>query len=110
MVGGTTSGYSLMGRRHIARKPSRKISVESTPAKIGRRMKKLEKFMINPSSHDVNLTSREFWIFFRGDRVLGRHRHARTHTSEAVDDDSFVGLEARADDALSAQERPELHR
>src|SRR5260370_15254116 len=45
MVGGTTSGYSLMGNRHIAINPMMKIKAESTPAKIGRRMKKCEKFM-----------------------------------------------------------------
>src|SRR5258708_7515575 len=45
MVGGTTSGYSLIGRRHRAMNPRRKMMVESTPAKIGRRMKKLEKFI-----------------------------------------------------------------
>src|SRR5260370_25024746 len=43
MVGGTTSGYSLIGRRHRAMNPRRKMMVESTPAKIGRRMKKFEK-------------------------------------------------------------------
>src|SRR4051812_8451900 len=44
-VGGTTSGYSLMGswRREIA--PTRKITIERTPAKIGRLMKKSEIFM-----------------------------------------------------------------
>src|SRR5258706_12271895 len=46
MVGGTTSGYSLMGRRHMAMKPTMKMRAESTPAKIGRRMKNWEKFMI----------------------------------------------------------------
>src|ERR1041384_3980604 len=45
MVGGTTSGHSLMGKRHIAIKPTRKMIAESTPAKIGRRMKKWENFM-----------------------------------------------------------------
>jgi hypothetical protein len=39
-VGGTTSGYSLMGNRHIAINPMRKM-IESTPAKTGRRMKKM---------------------------------------------------------------------
>src|SRR6266446_1553728 len=34
-----------MGRRHIAMSPTMKIIIESTPAKIGRRMKKCEKFM-----------------------------------------------------------------
>src|SRR5258705_8578392 len=45
MVGGTTSGYSLMGKRPIASKPTIKTIVESTPAKIGRWIKKLEKFI-----------------------------------------------------------------
>src|SRR5438552_5521291 len=45
MVGGTTSGYSLIGRRHIAISPTMKITMESTPAKIGRRIKKWEKFI-----------------------------------------------------------------
>src|SRR5438445_357963 len=43
IVGGTTSGYSLIGRRHMASRPSRKTAAERTPAKIGRRMKKCEK-------------------------------------------------------------------
>src|SRR5262245_40477506 len=47
MVGGTTSGYSLMGSRHMAMRPSRKTTEERTPAKIGRRMKKWENFMAN---------------------------------------------------------------
>src|ERR1700693_3311696 len=46
MVGGTTSGYSLMGKRHMAINPTRKITIESTPAKMGRRMKKWEKFIV----------------------------------------------------------------
>jgi hypothetical protein len=45
LVGGTTSGYSLTGRRNMASKPIRKMIAETTPAKIGRRMKKWEKFM-----------------------------------------------------------------
>src|SRR5439155_10831171 len=45
MVGGTTSGYSLMGSRHIAMKPTMKMRAESTPAKIGLRIKKCEKFI-----------------------------------------------------------------
>ncbi len=44
-VGGTTSGYSLIGRRVRAMAPTRKMTMERTPAKIGRLMKKSEKFM-----------------------------------------------------------------
>jgi hypothetical protein len=36
-----------MGSRQIDSSPSKKISAESTPAKIGRRMKKEEKFMVD---------------------------------------------------------------
>src|SRR5262249_19384259 len=45
MVGGTTSGYSLIGNRTMAINPTMKMIIESTPAKIGRRMKKCEKFI-----------------------------------------------------------------
>src|SRR6476620_1907142 len=44
-VGGTTSGYSLIGSRKSAIAPTRKMTMERTPAKIGRLMKKSEKFM-----------------------------------------------------------------
>src|SRR5437016_3096061 len=45
IVGGTTSGYSLIGKRHIAISPTMKMTMENTPAKMGRRMKKSEKFI-----------------------------------------------------------------
>src|SRR6478735_8435162 len=44
-VGGTTSGYSLTGRRKSEIAPTRKITIEITPAKIGRLMKNSEMFM-----------------------------------------------------------------
>src|SRR5579883_2524912 len=44
-VGGTTSGYSLTGRRVREISPTRKMMIETTPAKIGRLMKKSERFM-----------------------------------------------------------------
>src|SRR5437868_3145171 len=44
MDGGTTSGYSEMGRKRSAIRPPKKISTDSTPAKIGRSMKKRERF------------------------------------------------------------------
>src|SRR6266571_8772891 len=44
-VGGTTSGYSEIGSAGSDSKPPMKISIDSTPAKIGRSMKNLEKFM-----------------------------------------------------------------
>jgi hypothetical protein len=41
-VGGTTSGYSLIGNSGIEIAPATKITIESTAAKIGRSMKKCE--------------------------------------------------------------------
>src|ERR1700736_1267413 len=47
-VGGATSGYSEIGSAGIDSSPATKISVDSTPAKIGLSMKNLEQF-IGPS-------------------------------------------------------------
>ena len=43
--GGTTSGYSEIGMTRSASRPASKMSTDSTPAKIGRSMKNLDKFM-----------------------------------------------------------------
>ena len=43
--GGTTSGYSEIGSARIDSRPPMKISSDSTPAKMGRSMKNLERFM-----------------------------------------------------------------
>src|SRR6476660_5183237 len=43
--GGTTSGYSDIGKVRTAIRPARKTSSDSTPAKIGRSMKNFDKFM-----------------------------------------------------------------
>jgi hypothetical protein len=42
--GGTTSGYSEIGIARSASKPATKMSTDSTPAKIGRSMKNLDRF------------------------------------------------------------------
>ncbi|MNO70002.1 hypothetical protein D3C76_608690 [compost metagenome] len=44
-VGGTTSGYSLIGNWNSAMAPAIRISSESTAAKIGRVIKNRENFM-----------------------------------------------------------------
>src|SRR3954464_9081312 len=46
--GGTTSGYSLIGKVKIAMAPVRKITIDRAAAKIGRSMKKREKRMTAP--------------------------------------------------------------
>src|SRR5579872_4504040 len=43
--GGTTSGYSEIGRAPRASRPAMKMSTDRTPAKIGRSTKNLEMFM-----------------------------------------------------------------
>src|SRR3546814_12693085 len=43
--GGTTSGYSEIGSARRASRPETKMSIDRTPAKIGRSMKNLERFM-----------------------------------------------------------------
>src|SRR6266567_2082241 len=62
MVGGTTSGYSLMGSLNIEIKPTRKMRVEITPAKIGRRMKKFEKFIRLPFVLETKIP---YWVLIR---------------------------------------------
>jgi len=44
-VGGTTSGYSLIGNWNSEMAPAIRISSDSTAAKIGREMKNWEKFI-----------------------------------------------------------------
>ena len=63
-AGGTTSGYSEIGSRRSAIIPPRKISTDSTPAKIGRSMKKRDRFTMRslPGAPPA----------FRGARAAGR--------------------------------------
>src|SRR5436853_2545823 len=79
MVGGTTSGYSLIGNRHIAIMPTRKIPAESTPAKIGRRMKKCANFISFPFLPSL-LSPGDFRFFIAGDSQLRFHGHAGAHS------------------------------
>jgi hypothetical protein len=44
-VGGTTSGYSLIGKRRSDSAPAMKMIADKTPAKMGRLMKYCEKLM-----------------------------------------------------------------
>ena len=49
-VGGTISGYSLIGSSGIATSPATTMMIEMTEAKIGRSMKKEEMFMATLAS------------------------------------------------------------
>src|SRR5436190_18255164 len=127
MVGGTTSGYSLIGSRNMAINPTMKMIIESTPAKIGRRMKKCGNFMSFawfwtaerevPSSKIpkivqlrtfrcsrccYGLTLRHAGILAACHRFQRRHGHAGTNVLQAVDDDHFARRKPGTDDALAA--------
>ena len=87
-LGGTTSGYSLMGSCRIEINPMSTIRMESTPAKTGRRIKKCEKFMLTGGGLDGvgQLCGREF---------LGSHGHPGAYALQTVDDDLFSRLQIR---------------
>src|SRR4051794_32775262 len=93
IAGGASSGYSLMGSSTIAMRPAMKITMDSTPARIGRSMKRLEKRMRDVSA-----------LTIRGDRRRGNgvrhhrgfgggHLHAGADTLQPVDHDALTGLE-----------------
>src|SRR5258706_350355 len=75
------------------------ISSDSTPAKIGRSMKNLDRFMVGSSRLSSAITTRMHL-------GLGLHRHrlgcdecARPNALQAVDDDALAGIETRSHDA-----------
>src|SRR5580658_9621279 len=77
-VGGTTSGYSLIGSCGNAIRPARKISADRTPAKIGRLMKNCESFMTLPRR-----VSSERYLRKMSGR-MGRTCARRRHLGEAA--------------------------
>src|SRR5580658_4782193 len=107
MVGGTTSGYSLIGRRNMAINPTRKITAESTPAKMGRRMKKWEKFirLMGWCSTLGDLDRRN-----PGHLFLRRHGHAGPDSLHSIDNDFVARQQAGANNALAIHGRAEFHR
>src|SRR5262245_12697085 len=114
-VGGTTSGYSLMGNRHSESAPTMKIISDSTPAKIGRLMKKWENFMarsVGGGGGGVvgRLLRGLEWGRAAGDFGLRGHGHAGADALQTVDDDLLAGLEAGAHDAFALHQRAQFHR
>src|SRR3989344_525266 len=115
--GGATSGYSEMGRPRNAISPPRKMSTDSTPAKMGRSMKKRDRFMdANSSGRSGSgrwrlgcvlgflAITRNLGLGGHGDR-LRRHHCTGTHALQAVDDDVLARLEARGDHAQAVNRR-----
>src|SRR2546430_4967334 len=108
MVGGTTSGYSLMGSRPSAVNPTMKITTESTPAKIGRRIKKWEKFI--GSLRRGGLAFRQLRAVVDRHGFLRRDWHPGTDALQAVNDHHLTCVESGTDNAFAVDNRTELHR
>src|SRR5262245_48703267 len=121
--GGTTSGYSETGITRRASRPDRKISTDSTPAKIGRSMTNLDRFMalevsappdltpwhhprshhgVGPAASDTGSALHCLRLRLRstshGDDLRRQHR-ARPHPLQAVDDDPLALGKPAPDDA-----------
>src|SRR5580704_10560995 len=98
-VGGTISGYSLMGSAVSASKPANVMRMASTAAKIGRSMKKAEifiaaSFLVSPGGRG---RCRVRLIRAHGDE-LWCDLDARLHALSAAHDDDIPGLQAVAHD------------
>src|SRR5215469_16559427 len=97
-VGGTISGYSLMGRLGIASRPATVMRMASTVAKIGLSIKKEEMFiaraLLGGGSRGRCGCSR----VTHGDH-LRVDRYAGMHALRAVDHHHSAGLQALANDA-----------
>src|SRR6059058_5317018 len=100
MEGGTTSGYSEIGSPRSAIRPAISIRSESTPAKIGRSMKNLERFMVIPPSWPGSGFRVRDALCLRAYFGLGVHRHClRRHERagpdvlQAVDHHALARLE-----------------
>src|SRR3979490_3561123 len=99
-VGGTTSGYSLIGNIGIAIAPATKITIDNTAAKIGRSMKNLEKskdaspygLRLGPGAHrnqvgfDLGVRCEDF--LKTGDNDLVVRIKARLTYPQAIADDA----------------------
>src|SRR5271155_4229687 len=91
-VGGTISGYSLMGSEGIDNKPATVRRIASTEAKIGRSMKNEEMFM-TALRHALRRQ-----VAAHG-HSLRRHGEAGMHALRTVHDDDIARLQALANDA-----------
>src|SRR6476646_1169306 len=109
-VGGAMSGYCATGRRPNETSPRITNTSDTTPAKIGRSMKKREMRMGREASVGrgrIGAGERR-GIAAAGDG-LRCDLHAGTHPHQAVDDDAVVRLQARGDDAQAVHDGPQRH-
>src|ERR1700692_2409267 len=93
-VGGTISGYSLMGSAGMASSPATVIKIASTVAKIGRSMKKEEMFIGLGGTH-LNF--------------LRVYRDSRMHSLRAVHHDHLSRLQSFAHDTQTVDDAAKLH-
>src|SRR6202041_2852891 len=96
-VGGTISGYSLMGSTGMARRPATVRRIASTEAKIGRSMKNEKMFMTALRHARCGRAGRRL-VAAHG-HPLRRHRYAGMHPLRPVDHDDIPRLQALAHDA-----------
>src|SRR3984957_5028490 len=108
-VGGTISGYSLMGSTGIARIPAAVMRIASTVAKIGRSMKNDEMFIGRAlrGAGRSRRGARNGRVGAHGHR-LRRHGDAGMYALGTVHDDDVSGLQALANDAQSVDHPAEL--
>src|SRR5262245_9681594 len=116
--GGTTSGYSEIGICRSASRPATKMSTDSTPAKIGRSMKKREIFISRPRRRcGVAGSARGDVACRRRLRVIAAgHRHelridqrTRADALQSVHHDALAGSEAIRHQAQAVDEHAERH-
>src|ERR1700689_2462121 len=106
-VGGTISGYSLIGRLGIGSKPATVIKMARTVAKIGRSMKNEEIFM--GTLRCGRRASRSGRPVGTHVYALRRNRDSGMHALRAVHYDHIAGLEALAHDAQAVNHAAEFH-
>src|SRR3981081_3610017 len=88
--GGTTSGYSEIGITGSASNPATKIRTERTPAKIGRSMKNLDRFMALVPRILCNVGA-SLRLAVHADKTR-RDNRARAHALQPVHDDPLARL------------------
>src|ERR1700761_6731694 len=89
-VGGTISGYSLIGSVGMGMRPATVIRMGSTVAKIGRSMKNEEMFIVQASGRFGSSVVRAHHDFLR------RHSDSRMHALRSIDDDDIARFQTLA--------------
>src|SRR5207247_1489499 len=101
---GEISGYCAMVNWNKAIPPTSTMTMERTAAKIGRRMKKWEKFMRRETAMSIGGSvlcfSKRFCV----------HDEARPHAHQPFNDDQVARLQTGTHDPQAVNHRAGLHR